>query len=341
MSFPEGTPTKVVNFTSRTAAEGERVRGIIRLIPNVPEIMIDGISVRWTGGGSYRFDSLGRMISNDGTVGVELLDNSASGSNPRDWLWEAHVTIGGITSVRNFSLAGVSNGVDLNDLLEINPRAPSYVPVAGPRGLQGIQGIPGTAGVAGAQGIQGIPGTNGTNGTDGADGAQGEQGIQGVPGASGSSERTAKVQVTDDDLSGLPEALTWTVVQTSGGTHLQCSIQAVSGDRIEVYSGFIYIGSHYMDWVLLDNTGAISLYATSGSSTPPAEGDPALYPYFSGLSRNPMPPMFVVDDTHIDSGQATFALAHKGAYAANANRVYAHPTYPFSMRLKNIGQEPT
>jgi hypothetical protein len=331
LSFPEGTPTKIVNFTSRTAAEGERVRGIIRLIPNVPEIIIDGIPVRWTGGGSYRFDSLGRMVSNDGTVGVELLDNSAPGSNPRDWLWEAHVTIGGITSIRNFSLAGVSNGVDLNDLLEINPRTPSYVPVAGPRGLQGIQGT---------QGLPGIDGTDGTDGIQGEAGQQGEQGIQGIPGSSGSSERTAKSRVTDDDLSGLPEALVWSVVRTSGGSYLQCSIQAVPGDRIEVHPGFIYIGSHYLDWVLLDNAGAISLYATSESSTPPPEGDPALYPNFSGLSRNPMPPMFVVEEAHIAAGRVTCALAHQGAYAGSANRVYAHATYPFRMRLKNIGPEP-
>ena len=337
MTFPEGTPTKRVNFTSRTAAEGERVHGLIRLSPNVPEVVIAGVPVRWTGGGSYRFDSLGRMISNDGTLGVELLDNSAPGSNPRGWLWEASITIDAKTSVRNFSLAGVSDGADLNDLLEINPRTPSYVPVAGPQGQQGEQGV------QGIRGIQGLPGTDGTDGTDGIDGLegeQGEQGEQGLPGTSGSSERTAKVRITDDDLSGLPEALSWTVVQTSSGTHLQCSIPAIAGDRVEVYAGFLYIGSHYLDWVLLDNVGGISLYATSGSSTPPGEGDPAMYPYASGLIRNPMPPMFVVEESHISAGRASFALAHQGPYAANANRVYAHPTYPFSMRLKNIGPEP-
>jgi len=274
------------------------------------------------------------MISNDGTLGVELLDNSAAGSNPRGWLWEASITIDAKTTVRSFSLAGVSDGVDLNDLLEINPQTPSYVPVAGPQGQQGEEG---EQGVQGIRGIQGLPGTDGTDGTDGL---QGEQGEPGPPGTSGSSERTAKIRISDDDLSGLPEALSWSVVQTSVGTHLQCSIQAIPGDRVEVYAGFIYIGSHYLDWVMLDNSGAISLYATSGLSTPPAEGDPALYPNFSGLGRNPMPPMFVVEETHISAGRATFALAHQGAYAGSANRIYAHPTYPFSMRLKNIGPEP-
>lgn len=349
MSFPQGTPTKLVNYTCRTAAEGKRVHGIIRLIPNVPEIIIGSVPVRWTGGGSYQFDSAGRMVANDRTIGVELLDNSAPGSNPPNWLWQAFITIDGQTTIRSFSLEGASSGVDLNDLLEINPKAPDYIPVAGPKGEQGIQGLQGIQGIPGAQGDQGIRGLTGAQGLTGSQGGQGiqgvpgtqgDQGIQGVPGSSGSRSRTAKIRITDDDLSGLPEALAWTVVRTSAGTPLQCLIQAVPGDRVEVYAGFIYIGSHYLDWVLLDNTGAISIYATSESSTPPVEGDPALYPNFSGLSRNPMPPMFVVEETHISAGRATFGLAHRGAYAGSANRVYAHPTYPFSMRLKNIEPEP-
>lgn len=347
MPFPLGTPTKIVNLTCRSAAEGKRVNGIVRLIPNVSEIVIDGSPVRWTGGGNYRFDLLGRMVSSDGSIGVELLDNSSPDSNPRDWLWKAIITIDGKTRVGSFSLDGVSSGVDLSSLLEINPATPHYIPVAGPKGEQGIQGIPGAQGPQGDRGIQGFTGIQGPNGDQGPQGPQGEQGIQGLTGSqgpsgvSGSASRTSKIRIVDDDLTGLPEALTWTVVRTSAGTPLQCSIPAVPGDRIEVYASFIYIGSHYMDWVLLNSLGDISIYATSESSTPAIEGDPGFYPNFSGLSKHPMPPMFVVDESHIsENGKVTLALAHIGAYAASANRVYAHQTYPYRQRLKNIGSEP-
>jgi hypothetical protein len=158
-------------------------------------------------------------------------------------------------------------------------------------------------------------------------------------GGGGSTIRTATARVTDDDLSGLPAAASWAIVQTSAGTKLQCSIAATAGDRIRVYGRFMRKGSHFLDWVLLDSAGNIAVYATTDSGSAPAEGDPALYPSLS-FGYEPGPPMFTVGAGHLNAGMATIALAHQGGAAGNANIVYAHSTYPFRLRLENIGPEP-
>lgn len=153
-------------------------------------------------------------------------------------------------------------------------------------------------------------------------------------------ERTARVRITNDDLSGLPAAAAWAIVQTSAGTKLQCSIAASVGDRIRVCGNCMYIGSHFLDWVLLDSGGSIALYATSESSTPPGEGSPAMYPSRTYGSLN-NPEMFIVEAGHIAAGQVTVALAHQGLGTGGGNVVYAHSTYPFRLRLENIGAEPS
>ncbi|GLP64305.1 hypothetical protein TUSST3_09250 [Streptomyces sp. TUS-ST3] len=169
--------------------------------------------------------------------------------------------------------------------------------------------------------------------------ASGTPGTWVAPSGGGSSIRTAKARVTDDNLSGLPAAASWAIVQTSAGTKLQCSIAASVGDRIEVLSRFMRKGGHFLDWVLLDNTGAIAVYAASETGSPLGEGDPALYPSLS-FSYETGPPMFTVGSGHIASGLVTVALAHQGASTGNANIVYAHSTYPWTLRLRNIGPEP-
>lgn len=145
------------------------------------------------------------------------------------------------------------------------------------------------------------------------------------------------LRVTDDNLSGLPAAAAWTIVQTSGGTQLKQSIAAVPGDRIKVFGAFMHIGAHFLDWVLLDSVGAIDEYETTGTGAAPIEGNPTMYPSNSFL-RSGSPPLFVVDAGNIAAGLVTVALAHQGAGTGSGNIVYAHPSYPFRLYLENIGQ---
>lgn len=160
------------------------------------------------------------------------------------------------------------------------------------------------------------------------------------PSGGGSSIRTARVRITSDDLiGGLPEAAAWVIVQTSAATKLQCAIAASAGDRVKLYPNFLYLGAHFLDWVLLDSGGSIAEYATSEGATPPVEGNPAMYPTLT-ISKNASPEMFVVGSGHINGGLATIALAHQGLGTGTGNRVYAHGTYPWRLRLENIGPEP-
>lgn len=159
-------------------------------------------------------------------------------------------------------------------------------------------------------------------------------------GGASTPDPTRRVRIADDNLSGLPSAASWTVVLTSAGTPLQCSIPAVAGDRIEFFPNFMYAGSHFLDWVLLDSAGAISQYSAAAPGTPGtplSEGDPALYPSLS-FSKVTSGDVFTVGAGHIDgSGNVTIALAHQGT---GAGTVYAHSTYPFKLRVKNTGAEP-
>lgn len=155
-------------------------------------------------------------------------------------------------------------------------------------------------------------------------------------GSGGVSIRTARVTITDDNLSGLPAASSWTIAQTSAGTQLKCPIAAAAGDRIRVCPNFMYVGAHFLDWVLLDSGGAIALYAGSESGSPLTEGNPSMYPSLS-FSKMTSSEMFTVGAGHISSGLVTVALAHQGT---SSGTVYAHSTYPWRLRLENIGPEP-
>lgn len=155
--------------------------------------------------------------------------------------------------------------------------------------------------------------------------------------ADGATIRTATARITDGTVPDLSAAASWSIVTSSVGTPLQCSIPAAAGDRIRVSGAFMRQGGHFLDWVLLDSTGAIALYAGSGTSSPLTEGHPALYPSTS-FSYVPGDEMFTVASGHINAGAVTVALAHKGS---DAMKVYAMAGYPFRLRLENIGAEPS
>lgn len=156
-------------------------------------------------------------------------------------------------------------------------------------------------------------------------------------GGGGSTVRTASVRVTDDNLSGLPSAPSWVIVQTSAGTQLKCSITAAAGDRIRCLGQFMYDGAHFMDYNLLTPAGALGTYAASGTTSPLAEGNPTLYPS-GAFAKYTSAEFFTVGAGDIDgTGKVTVALAHQGT---NPGKVYAHTLYPWRLRLENIGPEP-
>jgi hypothetical protein len=154
----------------------------------------------------------------------------------------------------------------------------------------------------------------------------------------GSANATAQVRITDDSLvaNWAEPGATWTIAQTSAATKLQCSIAAAAGDRVELFPNFMRAGGFYMDWALLTAAGAISVFASTESASEPPEGNPALYPSLS-FSYVTSADMFTVGAEHISGGLITIALVYRGT---GGGRAYAHTTYPFRLRLKNIDAEP-
>lgn len=214
----------------------------------------------------------------------------------------------------------------------VTVRFVDITPVAGPGGGSG-GGTQGPPGPAGPQGPAGPTGPQGDPGPPGPTGSAGPQG----PAGPGSTVRTASVRVTDDNLSGLPSAPSWVIVQTSAGTQLKCSITAAAGDRIRCLGQFMYDGAHFMDYNLLTPAGALGTYAASGTTTPLAEGNPTLYPS-GAFAKYTSAEFFTVGAGDIDgTGKVTVALAHQGT---NPGKVYAHALYPWRLRLENIGPEP-
>jgi hypothetical protein len=282
-----------------------------------------------------------------------LVATDAAGFTPTGWTYRVETGGGEALYV---SLPHSLGTVDLSELTSAGADEGEYVLVqgppgptgpAGPTGPQGPTGPgggdPGPKGDTGAQGPAGADGATGATGPKGDTGAQGpkgDKGDQGDPGSGGSTIRTARVRITDDNLSGLPAAVSWAIVSTSGGSQLKASIAAAAGDRIKVHPNFLYVGSHFLDWALLDSAGAPAVYATTETSSPGAEGNPSLYPVLT-LSKVTSAEMFVVGSGHIDgSGNATVALVHQGSTSDSSSRVYAHSTYPWRAMLENIGPEP-
>ncbi|MFD5675601.1 hypothetical protein [Streptomyces sp. NPDC127040] len=206
----------------------------------------------------------------------------------------------------------------------------------GATGPQGDTGATGATGPQGNAGATGATGPAGADGADGADGTPGPQGVQGAAGVDGAGNRTSEVRITDGAVQDLATAAAWTIAATSVGTQLKASIPAEPGDRIRVDHGMLYSGTRYLDAVLLDSAGAISLYAGTQTSSPLAEGNPELYPSTSfGKASSGI--MFTVTASHLAGGQATVALANQGT---GAGRVYAFSGYPFRLTLTNLGPAP-
>jgi hypothetical protein len=258
---------------------------------------------------------------------VALVATDATGMSPSGWTYRVEALLDNAPGwVRYISLPKASPTVRLADVLVPDPVTGSYTTLVDPAAVLGGVAVTGPASAGKVLTASSSSTASWQTPSGGGGGA--------------AQPRTARVRITNDDLSGLPAAAAWAVVQTSAGTQLKCSIAASAGDRILVCPNFLYLGSHFLDWVLLDSGGSIAEYATSESSSPPSEGNPAMYP-LTTLSRNSSSEMFTAGPAHIDeSGNVTIALAHQGLGTGSGNRVYAHSTYPWRLRLENIYAQP-
>lgn len=363
MAFPTGTPVVTLVGTLPSAVAGTGFGGNIALTPSA--ILTDETRHAIYPGG-------GKTPITNGQFSVQVIPNNAAGIAPTGWMWRVDVQPSRGQRLIFWADIHGANGdtIHLDDLVPAQapgggttgtPGESAYeiavdqgftgtvtqwlTSLIGPAGPTGATGTAGATGATGATGPNGDTGATGPAGADGATGPQGETGEQGPAGATGATGpqgpagptvRTAIARITDDALVDLPSAPAWAIAATSVGTPLQCSITAVAGDRIRVEGDFMRSGAHFLDWVLLDNAGAIAVYGATRTGTPPAEGVPSMYPSTS-FPGTQGAKQFTVSAGHINAGMATIALAHQGT---SAGRVYAHTTYPFEMLLTNIGPEP-
>ena len=308
MPFPPGTPTVTLVGTVPTAVTGNGYGGKVILTPSA--YLIDAQR-----NALYPNGPVTATITN-GTFTATLIPCDAAGIQPTGWRW--HIDIQPIGAPRYAYYANIT-GTGTVDITDITP-------VPAPAGGTG----------SGPVGPTGPAGPTGATGATGAQGPQGETGPAGPAGPAGGTVRTATARINDGAVQDLPSAPSWTIVTTSVGTPLQCSIAAVAGDRITADVSMLASGTRFFDIALLTSGGAIALYDSSGTSSPSTEGAPWMY-YNTSFPRVAGSAQFTISAGHISGGMVTVALVNQGTSSA---KVYAYSGYPWIMRLKNLGPEP-
>jgi hypothetical protein len=313
MSLPAGVETvTVTSGTPLIRFDGAFKQG--SLVFTGPDLVTIGEDDVITGGGV-------EVPLVDGEFTVTLCATDATGMSPTGWTYKVASRFTNATNwIRHITLPKGASPVKLADILVPDAVAGTYTVLKDPSYIGNVL-VSGTPTVG-----QVLVATSATTAS-----------WQTPSSGSGSATRTASVHVIDDNLSGLPSAASWTIVQTSGGTKLQCSITAAVGDRIQIVGDFMHVGSHFLDWASLLSTGVIDQYMGSGAGTPLSEGEPSMYPSLT-FEYVTNPPQFTVTSGQIDgNGKVTAALVHQGT---GSGIVYAHSTYPFDLRLENTGPEP-
>lgn len=242
--------------------------------------------------------------------------------------------------------------IDLAELTPVPEDNGEYVLVPGPPGPEGPAGPegptgpgggePGEQGPAGPKGDTGDRGPAGADGTDGATGPagpKGDKGDPGDPGGGGTSIRSAEARIISGDVALTPTG-TWTVVASAGGTiPLAVTIAAAEGDRIRLDPQFMRTGTGYfLDFAVLDDSGAPVWFLGSRSPTSLPEGNPLYYPQAGSFPAATASTQFPVEAGHIRSdGTVKIALVYKGD---GTETIYSSATYPCVLLGTNYGQEP-
>lgn len=157
--------------------------------------------------------------------------------------------------------------------------------------------------------------------------------IEDAPGGGGTPATFARgyLNGTGTDVT-VPTDAAWAPV-----TGISWSIPAAAGDDvsttvrllIDVTTG----GTDYFDLAVIV-AGAPVRCASSGTATPSAEGDPALYPSTSVRFRGSQTGMdFTVQAGDLAAGNVTFGLIHKGG--AGAAKVYRSDAFPLRWSARN------
>ena len=164
--------------------EGKPLSGVLELVPRVTHATVPGSRAVHLPATEVV------LLDAEGCVDLTVVA-PAPGSNPTDWVWEAHprfTSEGRGVPWRAFLVhAGDGETVDLHDYAPVQVTTGEWVTRGerGPVGPQGAAGAPGERGPAGVPGAQGEPGERGPVGPQGEAGPVGPTGLQGEPGERG------------------------------------------------------------------------------------------------------------------------------------------------------------
>lgn len=171
--------------------EGKPLSGVLELVPRVTHATVPGSRAVHLPATEVV------LLDADGCVDLTVVA-PAPGSNPTDWVWEAHprfTSEGRGVPWRAFLVhAGDGETIDLHDYAPVQVTTGEWVTRGerGPVGPQGAAGAPGERGPAGAPGTQGEPGDRGPVGAQGEPGAVGPKGDRGPAGPTGPQGATGQ-----------------------------------------------------------------------------------------------------------------------------------------------------
>lgn len=124
-------------------------------------------------------------------------------------------------------------------------------------------------------------------------------------------------------------------VLTGGPTF---AIAAAAGDRIR--ADVVYLternGNTFYDLCVIVGGSAVR-YASTGSSTPPVEGDPGMYPDQPAYQGRPGPMFFTAEAGDIAGGNVTIGFAVK---SGGSGVLFANSSFPMRYTLTNYGEAP-
>ena len=154
-------------------------------------------------------------------------------------------------------------------------------------------------------------------------------------GGGGTAIKVAEARITTGDITLPTTSGSWQIVNQTGGSAFTIAIAAVAGDYVDISHRGMRShdsGGSYLDLAVVVS-GSITRYLTTGTSTPPSEGDPGLYPA-NGFHTYAGPRGLTVVSGDLGGGNLTIAVVAK---AAGTGTLFASTTYPWYWRLMNHG----
>ncbi len=154
-------------------------------------------------------------------------------------------------------------------------------------------------------------------------------------GGGGTAIKVVQASITTGDVTLPTTSGAWQIVNQIGGSPFTIAIAATSGDYVDISQRGMRShdsGSSYLDLAVVVS-GTIVRYLTTGSSTPPGEGDPGLYPA-NGFHTYPGSRGLTTVSGDLGGGNLTIAIVAK---AAGTGTLFASATYPWYWRLINYG----